>query len=130
MGGKKGFTLNSDDVGVGMVLTLELSLGELILKLWSVGVRAGVPVGVPVRLGGSDCPASIGLMMLDSMSVEPYETNVEPCVGNDSEALRRPSIKCLLSVLSRRTVYGFSFPGSVSSTSGDVGIFVRSVTSL
>ena len=128
MGGKKGFAFNSDDVGVGMVLTLELSLGELILKLWSV--RVCVPVGVPVRLGGSDCPASIGLMMLDSMSVEPYETNVESCVGNDSEALRRPRIKCLVSVLSRCTVYGFSFPGSVSSTSGDVGIFVRSVTSL
>ena len=68
--------------------------------------------------------------MLDSMSVEPYETNVESYVGNDSEALRRPRRRCLVSVLSRRTVYGFSFPGSVSSTSGDVGIFVRSVTSL
>ena len=68
--------------------------------------------------------------MLDSISVEPYETNVESCVGNDSEALRRPRSRCLVSVLSPRTVYGFSFPGSVSSTSGDVGIFVRSVTSL
>ena len=96
----------------------------------SAGVWVGVPVGVPVRLGGSDCPVSIGLIMLDSMSVEPYETNVESCVGNDSEALRRPRSRCLVSVLSRRTVYGFSFPGSVSSTSGDVGIFVRSVTSL
>ena len=48
--------------------------------------------------------------MLDSMSVEPYETNVESCVGNDSEALRRPR-RCLVSVLSRRTVYGFRFQG-------------------
>ena len=68
--------------------------------------------------------------MLDSMSVESYETSVESCVGNDSEALRRPRSRCLVSVLSSRNVYGFSFPGSVSSISGDVGIFVRSVTSL
>ena len=68
--------------------------------------------------------------MLDSMSVEPYETSVESCVGNDNEALRLPLSRCLVSVLSRRTVYGFSFPGFVSSASGDVGIFVRSVTSL
>ena len=40
-------------------------------------------VGVPVLLGGSDCPASIGLIMLESISVEPYETNVESCVEND-----------------------------------------------
>ena len=49
--------------------------------------------------------------MLDSMSVEPYETNVESCIGNDSEALRRPRSRCLVSVLSRRTVYGFRFQG-------------------
>ena len=30
--------------------------------------------------------------MLDSISVEPYETNVESCVGKDSEALRRPRL--------------------------------------
>ena len=102
----------------------------MILKLWSVGVWVGVPVGVPVRLGGSDCPASIGLIIFDSISVESYETNVESCVGNESDALRLPLNRCLVSVLSRRTVYGFSFLGSVSSISGDVGIFVRSVTSL
>ena len=68
--------------------------------------------------------------MLDSMSVEPYETSVDSYVGNDSEALRRPRSRCLVSVLSRRTVYGFSFRGFESSASGDVGIFVRSVTSL
>ena len=130
MGGRNGFALNSDVVGVGIVLTLEWSLGELMLKLWRVGVRVGVPAGVPVRLGGSDCPASIGLIIFDSMSVESYETNVESWVGNESDALRLPLNRCLVSVLSRRTVYGFSFLGSVSSISGDVGIFVRSVTSL
>ena len=88
-----------------------------MLKLWSVGVWVGVPVGVPVRLGGSDCPASIGLIIFDSMSVESYETNVESFVGNESDALRLPLNRCLVSVLSRRTVYGFSFLGSVSSIS-------------
>ena len=72
----------------------------------------------------------MGLIIFDSISVESYETNVESCVGNESDALRLPLNRCLVSVLSRRTVYGFSFLGSVSSISGDVGIFVRSVTSL
>ena len=122
VGGKNGFALNSDDVGVGIVLTLEWSLGDAILKLFNVGV--------PVRLGGSDCPVSRGLIIFESISVEPYETNVESCVGNDNDALRLPLNRCLLSVLSRLTVYGFSFSGFVSSISGEVGIFVRSVTSL
>ena len=34
-------------------------------------------------LGGSDFPASRGLITLESISVEPYETNVESCVGTD-----------------------------------------------
>ena len=96
-------------------------LGELKLKLSNVGV--------PVLLGGSDFPTSIGLIMLDSISVEPYETRVESCVGNDSEDRRRALKSSLLSGRSRRTVYGFSFPG-LSSISGEVGIFVKSVTSL
>ena len=88
-------------------------------------------VGVPVLLGGSDCPASIGLIMLESISVEKYETNVESCVGNDKEDLRRALKSSLLSGRSRRTVYGFSFPGfKLSSISGDVGMFVKSVPSL
>ena len=67
--------------------------------------------------------------MLDSISVEPYETSVESCVGNDSEDRRRALKSSLLSGRSRRTLYGFSFPG-ISSISGEVGIFVKSVTSL
>ena len=67
--------------------------------------------------------------MLDSISVEQYETSVESCVGNDSEDRRRALKSSLFSGRSRRTVYGFSFPG-FSSISGEVGIFVKSVTSL
>ena len=86
-------------------------------------------VGVPVLLGGSEFPASIGLIMLDSISDEPYETSVESCIGNDNDDRRRALKSSLLSGRSRRTVYGFSFP-ELSSISGDVGIFVKSVTSL
>ena len=65
------------------------------------------------------------------MSVEPYDTNVESCVGNDNDDRRRALKSSHLSGCSRRTVYGFSLSGfSVSSISGEVGIFVRSVTSL
>ena len=67
--------------------------------------------------------------MLDSISVEPYERSVESCVGNDSEDLRRALKNSFLSGRSRRTVYGFSFPG-LSSISVEIGIFVKSVTSL
>ena len=67
--------------------------------------------------------------MLDSISVEPFETSVESCVGNDSEDRRRALKSSLLSGWSRLTVYGFSFP-ELSSISGEVGIFVKSVTSL
>ena len=78
-------------------------------------------VGVPVLVGGSEGPVSKGLIMFDSMSVDPYETNVESCVGNDNDDRRR----------ARRTVYGFSLSGfTVSSISVEVGIFVKSVTSL
>ena len=88
-------------------------------------------VGVPVILGSSDCLASIGLIMLESISVEPYEINVESCVGNDKEDLRRAPKSSLLSGRSRLTVHGFSFPGfKLSSISGDVGMFVKSVTLL
>ena len=86
-------------------------------------------VGGPVLLGGSEFPTSIGLIILDSISVEPYETSVESCVGNDSEDRRRALKSSLLSGRSRRTVYGFSTPG-LSSFSGEVGIFVKYVTSL
>ena len=54
-------------------------------------------VGVPVLLGGSEFPTSVGLIMLDSISVEPYETSVETCVGNDSEDRRRALKSSLLS---------------------------------
>ena len=67
--------------------------------------------------------------MLDSISVEPYETSVESCVGNDSDDRRQALNNSLPSGRSRRTVYGFSFPG-LSSISGEVGMFVKSVTSL
>ena len=67
--------------------------------------------------------------MLDSISVEPYETSVESCVGNDSEDRRRALKSSRLSGRSRRAVYGFSFPG-LSSTCGEVGKFFKSVTSL
>ena len=69
--------------------------------------------------------------MLVSISGEPYETNVDSCVGNDSEDLRCALKSSLLCGRSRRTVYGSSFPGfKLSSISGEVGIFVSSVTSL
>ena len=88
-------------------------------------------VGVPVLFGGSECPVSRGLIIFDSMTVDPYETNVESCVGNDKDDRRRALRSSLLSGRSRRTVYGFSLSGfTVSSTSGEVGIFVKSVTSL
>ena len=88
-------------------------------------------VGVPVLLRGSDCPASICLIMLESISVEPYETDVESCVGNGKEDPRRALKSSLLSGRCRRTVFAFSFPGfKLSSISGDVGMFVKSVTSL
>ena len=65
------------------------------------------------------------------MSVDPYKTNVESCVGNDNDDRRRALKSSLLSGRSRRTVYGFSLSGfNVSSISGEVGIFVKSVTSL
>ena len=86
-------------------------------------------VGVPVLLGGSEFPASIGLIMLDSISVKPYDTSVESCVGNDNEDRGRALKSSLLSGRSRLTVYGFSFP-ELSSIFGEVGIFVKSVTSL
>ena len=73
-----------------------MSLDELILKCCNVGV--------PVLLGGSECPASIGLISFDSISVDPYETNVEFCVGKERDDLRRALIYSLLWVLSRRTV--------------------------
>ena len=123
VGGKKGFAFILDGVGVRIVLLAELPLGESILKLCNVGV--------PVLFGGSDCPASIGLIMLKSISVEPYETNVESCVGKDKEDLRRALKSSLLSGWSRCTVYVFPFPGfKLSSISGVVGMFIKSVTSL
>ena len=77
-------------------------------------------VGAPVLLFESDLPVSIGLISLESISVDPYETKVESRVGNDSEDLRRAIKISLLSGRSRRTVYGFSFPGFIlSSISGD-----------
>ena len=65
--------------------------------------------------------------MLDSISVEPYETSGESCVGSDSEDRRRALKSSQLYGRSRRTVYVFSFPG-LSSISGEDGIFVKSVT--
>ena len=46
-------------------------------------------VGVPFLLGGSDLPASMGLISLESKSVDPFETRVDPCVGKEIEDLRR-----------------------------------------
>ena len=69
--------------------------------------------------------------MLESISVEQYETKVESSVGNDNEDLRLALKSSFLSRRSRRTVYGFSFPGfKLSSISDEVGMFVKSVTSL
>ena len=121
VGGKNGLALSSDDVGVGIVCTLDW-LGDAILKFDSVGV--------PIRVGVSLRSASKGLIIFDSISVDPYDTNVESCVGKDNDALRLPLSRCRVSVLARLTVYGFSFSGFVSSISGDVGIFVKPVTSL
>ena len=106
-----------------MKLLAELSLVDFILNLCNVGV--------PVLLGGSDCPASRGLIMLESISVEPYDSNIESCVRNDKEDLHCALKSSLLSGRSRRTVYGFSFPGfKLLSIFGDVGMFVKSVISL
>ena len=83
-------------------------------------------VGVPVLIGGSDLPVSIGLVSSESISVDPYETRVESCVGNESEDLRRALKSSLLAGRSRRSVYEFSFPGFIlSSISGDVGILLN-----
>ena len=121
--GKNGLPRNSEDVGAGIVLLSEILLGELILNFCSVGV--------PVVLAGSDLPSSMCLILLESTSVDPYETRVDSCVGKESEDLRRALKSSFLSVRSRRTVYGFSFPRlKLSSISGDVGIFFKSVTSL
>ena len=67
--------------------------------------------------------------MLDSISLEPYERSVESCVGNENEDRRCALKSSLLSGRSLLTVYGFSFPG-LSLISGEVGIFVKSITSL
>ena len=117
------FPRNSEDVGVGIVLFSEVLLGELILNICSVGV--------PVLLGGSCLPASKGLISLESISVDPNETRVDSLVGKESEDLRHALKSSLLSGRSSRTVYGFWIPGFIlSSISGDVGIFIKSVTSL
>ena len=88
-------------------------------------------VGVPVLPGGSYLPVSIGLISLESISIDPYEIKFESCVGNDSEDIRLALKSSLLSGRSHRTAYGFSVPGFIlSSISGDVGIFDTSVTSL
>ena len=88
-------------------------------------------VGAPVLLVGSDLPTSIGLIIFESISVEPYETHVDSWVGNDRDDLRLDIISSLLWGLSRRREYGFLFPGiNLLSTSGDVGTFVKSVLSL
>ena len=81
MGGKNEFPLNSEAVDVDRVLFSEMSHGELILKFCNVAL--------PVLLGGSDRPTSMGLISFESMSVEPYETSVESCVGKKSDDLRR-----------------------------------------
>ena len=66
----------------------------------------------------------MGLISLESISVDPYETRVDSCVGKESEDLRRALKSSLLSGRSRRTVYGLSFPGfKLSSISGEVPIF-------
>ena len=52
----------------------------------------------------SNCPASIDLITLESISVEPYETNVESSVGNDQEDIRR-------FLKSSKSCMGFRFLG-------------------
>ena len=93
-----------------------MSLGELLLKFCNVGV--------PVLLRGSDCPTSIGLISFESLSVEPYETSVDSCVGKERDDLRLARN----SSLRMFPPYGVRVPGF--KLSGDVGLFVRSVTLL
>ena len=78
-----------------MVLLNDMSLGELILKCCDVGV--------PVLLGGLECPASIGLISFDSVSLDPYETNVQFSVSERRETncvvlLLILSFECYLTV--------------------------------
>ena len=89
MGGRNGLPLNSVRVGVDMVLLSDMSLGEIkIVKFFSIGV--------PFLLGGSDIPASFIPILLESISVDPYETSVESCVCNEREDLPLALINSLL----------------------------------
>ena len=81
---------------------------------------------------GSGCPVSDGLNSLFSISISDvrYGTNVDVCFGyeNDDRFLALTNV-CIGWTLSGCTVYGFFVHVSLSAFSGDVGIFVKSVTS-
>ena len=110
---KKGFALSSVDVGVAIDDSLGNS-GEAILKFCNVGVL--------VLLDGSERPVLNDHMSLVSISISVVRYGIKGAwFGYENEDR-------LGWTLSRLTVYGFSVPTSLSS--GDVGILVKSVTSL
>ena len=96
--------------------------GEAILKFCNVGVL--------VLLDGSESPVLNGLMSLLSISISVVRYGIKGAwCGYENEDRLLAFTRVLLGwTLSRLTVYGFSVPTSLSS--GDVGILVKSVTSL
>ena len=96
--------------------------GEAILKFCNVGVL--------LLLDDSERLVLIGLMSLLSISLSVVRYGIKGAwFGYENEDLLLAFTRVLLGwTLSRLTVYGFSVPISLSS--GDVGIIVKSVTSL
>ena len=87
-------------------------------------------VGVLVLLEGSERLVFNYLMSLWSISISVVRYGIEGAwFGYENEDLLLAFTRFLLGwTLSRQTVFGFSVPISLSS--GDVGILVKSVTSL
>ena len=96
--------------------------GEAILKFCNVVVL--------VLLDGSERLVFNDLMSLSSISISVVRYGIKGAwFGYENEVLLLAFTRVLLGwTLSRLTAYGFSVPISLSS--GDVGILVKSVTSL
>ena len=108
-----------------MGVTIDDSLGnsgEAIPKFCNVGVL--------VLLDASERHLFNGLMSLSSISISAVRYGIKGAwFGYENEDHLLAFTRVLLGwTLSRLTVYGFSVPNSFSS--GDVGILVKSVSSL